>query len=28
MSADVGNVPIAQGEQVVAVDVNIAWEIK
>jgi uncharacterized protein len=28
MSSDAGNVPIAQGEQVVAVDVNIAWEIK
>jgi uncharacterized protein len=28
MSADAGPVPIAQGEQVVAVDVNISWEIK
>jgi uncharacterized protein YggE len=28
MSADAGPVPIAQGEQVVAVDVNITWEIK
>ena len=28
MASDAGNVPIAQGEQVIAIDVNIAWEIK
>jgi uncharacterized protein len=28
MAADSAPVPIAQGEQVVAVDVNISWEIK
>lgn len=28
MASDAGAVPIAQGEQVIAVDVNIAWEIK
>ncbi len=28
MSSDAGNVPIAQGEQVIAADVNIVWEIK
>jgi uncharacterized protein len=28
MAADSAPVPIAQGEQVVAVDVNITWEIK
>ena len=28
MASDAGNVPIAQGEQVIAVDVNITWEIK
>jgi uncharacterized protein len=28
MSADATNVPIAQGEQVIGADVNIAWEIK
>ena len=28
MSADAAPVPIAQGEQVISVDVNIAWEIK
>jgi uncharacterized protein len=28
MSSDAGNVPIAQGEQVIAIDVNITWEIK
>ncbi len=27
-SSDAGPVPIAQGEQVIGVDVNIAWEIK
>ena len=28
MASDAGNVPIAQGEQVIAIDVNISWEIK
>lgn len=28
MASDAGAVPIAQGEQVIAVDVNITWEIK
>jgi uncharacterized protein len=28
MSSDAGNVPIAQGEQVIAIDVNVTWEIK
>lgn len=28
MSADAANVPISQGEQVVAIDVNVSWEIK
>ena len=28
MASDAGAVPIAQGEQVIAIDVNITWEIK
>jgi uncharacterized protein len=28
MSSDAGNVPIAQGEQVIGIDVNITWELK